>query len=141
MSNIYLDNIPDDPLAAIDKAVTEVDEGCDVDWRINPVTFEEFVASQEHMDHPPLSPRQLNAVYSHLGKDPKKIFAGRSRYTISVLLYGKGSGKDLMASLVHCYLTYVLLCMRNPQKYFDWPETEHIDVLNVACSSGQAAGG
>jgi hypothetical protein len=49
------------------------------------------------------------------------------------------SGKDMLAAIMHCYATYILLCMKNPHKYFDWPESEAIDILNVAYSADQAA--
>ena len=129
-----------DPMEALDIAVAEIEGDVDPVWKIDPIPFLDFVASKEHMNHPELSERQRKAAMEFLGMEPKKLFEESSRFTIAVLLWGKGSGKDLLASLIHCYATYVLQCMKNPQVYFGWPETEYIDVVNVAYSADQASG-
>lgn len=204
-------------------------------WRETPVPFVEFVTSPEHLNLPPLFPRQEAAVSALLGNDPTRIFdepsppttvplewttcprssnvkawaydrdqrllyvqfrSGRERgstyrydqvpavevdglahadspgkwlaghikprfraakvkgdpadlvahvrqaaareHQIAVLLWGKGSGKDYISSIVVCYLIYVLLCLQDPQGHFDLAPGEPIDILNVAYNADQA---
>ena len=57
---------------------------------------------------------------------------------IAVFLWGKGGGKDTIASQVQAYVVYLLLCMRNPQEYFKMPPGENIDCINVSTSGQQA---
>lgn len=61
-------------------------------WRWDPVSFEEFVRSKDHMGFPPLSPRQMEAALAILGTDPKFLFdPSQKKYTTAVCLWGKGS--------------------------------------------------
>lgn len=60
------------------------------------------------------------------------------RYQMAVLLWGKGSGKDFLCSVVVTYLVYVLLCLRDPQGYFLMARGEPIDIVNVAYNADQA---
>ena len=106
------------------------------DWREQPVPFLEFVTSPAHLGLPPLYPLQAEAVQALLGDDPCAIFAdpdqavGRT-YQAAVLLWGKGSGKDYLCSIVTCYLIYTLLCLRDPQSYLQLGPGEPIDLVNV----------
>lgn len=106
-------------------------------WREDPVSFPEFVESELFLNHPAFTARQYDDILSFLGTDPKKIFEN-TKYELCVFLWGKGSGKDLVASCVQAYICYVLLCMRNPQAYFNFPATEAIDIVNVAYSAAEA---
>lgn len=113
------------------------------DWREQPVPFLEFVTSPAHLGLPPLYPLQAEAVQALLGDDPCAIFAdpdqavGRT-YQAAVLLWGKGSGKDYLCSIVTCYLIYTLLCLRDPQSYLQLGPGEPIDLVNVAYNADQA---
>jgi hypothetical protein len=61
-------------------------------WRWEPLTFDEFVYSKEHMGFPPLSPKQLEAAHAILGHDPKHLFnPAFKEFTTAVCLWGKGS--------------------------------------------------
>lgn len=106
-------------------------------WRdSNVLSFEQFCASPEHMNFPTLSPRQARVAQYMFGDNPKKIF-DTNRNT-AVLVWGKGSGKDTISALMILYVTYVLLCMRNPQQFLEQKENSSIDLLNVASSKEQA---
>jgi hypothetical protein len=59
-------------------------------------------------------------------------------YQVAVLLWGKGSGKDYLSSIIVTYLVYVLLCLRDPQSYLELAPGENIDVVNVAYNADQA---
>lgn len=107
-------------------------------WAEDPISFRDFVISKEHMNFPPLSERQYSPSDFMFGNDPKKIFDNGN--TTAILAYGKGAGKDTITSLLMSYVVYVLLCMRSPQKFFNLPEGEPIDLLNVAVNAQQASG-
>lgn len=125
-----------------DDLLLELGEG---DWREDPVDFDTFVLSREHLFLPPLFPRQRAAVLALLGEDPKRIFEDvdgtdptARAHQLAVLLWGKGSGKDYLCSIIVAYLIYVLLCLRNPQQFFSLGPGENLDVLNVAYNADQA---
>lgn len=63
----------------------------DVIWEEDPVTFEEFIGSAEHMNFPPYSQRQLDVFSFMFGDEPKKIF--ENEHSLAVLAWGKGGFK------------------------------------------------
>ena len=110
-------------------------------WQITPVGLEEFI--KEHLRLPPLTGRQYQDMITFLGDDPKKVFPRiredvGSIFNLFCWLAGKGSGKDYGASIIVCYLFYLMLCMRNPQEYFNKPTGEAIDIVIVSYSEPQA---
>lgn len=115
-------------------------------WWQEPVEFEEFVTSKEHLGLPALYPRQTEFVHEVLGRDPRVVFrdpweeAERARrdYQLAVGLWGKGSGKDYVCSIIVCYCVHVLLCLRDPQAYLELAPAESIDIVNVAYNAEQA---
>ena len=126
---------------AIDSLTTEQEDGI---WREQPVDLDTFVQSPEHLGLPPLYKRQRAAALALLGEDPCRVFEepeeggdGRA-YQMATLLWGKGSGKDYLCSILVCYLVHILLCLRDPQAYFEFGPGEPIDVINVAYNADQA---
>jgi hypothetical protein len=115
----------------------EVIEG-DPEWKEEPVDLDTYVTSPLFQDLPPFSPRQRAAIVNLIGEDPKKIFRRENGVTTAVLLWGKGSGKDYVTSVVISYLAYVLCCMKSPQKFLGIAPGEPLDVINVAYSASQA---
>jgi hypothetical protein len=121
-------------LDSLDEIFTDNTQG----WIENPVPFRVFVESGEHMSFEPLSERQYEvADFMLSGDDPKKIFENDNN--TAVLVFGKGAGKDMLASLIILYLVYWLLCLEKPQRYFGLPEGEAIDIINVAVNALQAS--
>lgn len=59
-------------------------------------------------------------------------------HQLAVLLWGKGSGKDYLCSVIFAYLIYVLLCLNDPQGYMKLAPGENIDLVNVAYNADQA---
>jgi hypothetical protein len=114
------------------------------DWREVPVSLAEFVTSKEHLGLGPLYDLQQSRMDRLLGDDPTRIYTepgtedSTREFQIAVLLWGKGSGKDYLCSIVVCYLVYVLLCLRDPQRYFEFGRGEPLDVVNVAYNADQA---
>lgn len=108
-------------------------------WLEEPVDFKTFNESIDYLNAFPLSDRQYRDIYNTIGKDPKKIFNQERQNDLGVLLWGKGSGKDLSVARVFNYLFYILLCMLNAQEYL-WltDRTTHMDIINVAKKGEQA---
>ena len=48
------------------------------------------------------------------------------------------SGKDFICVRIILYTAYFLMCLRSPQKYFEFAETEPIDLVNVSLSAHHA---
>lgn len=113
----------------------------DEEWREEPAAFREFVVSKSYMGMPPLTEIQYTDVETFLGIDPKLVFRGGSNYNIFCLLAGKGSGKDYLASFIITYCYYLLLCMKSPHDFLNWPKGESIDLLIVSYSGDQALKG
>jgi hypothetical protein len=116
-------------------------------WREIPVGFDEFVTSRKHLGLGSLYPRQRAAVIKLIGTDPLRIFEDPYNlqpdqvarlYQQAVLLWGKGSGKDYLCSILVLYLVYILLCLRDPQEYLRLAPGEPIDIVNVAYNADQA---
>lgn len=110
----------------------------DYEWRENPVSLREFVVSKKQLGLPPLSERQYSDIEKVIGTDPKKIFSPSNPIEYGVLVWGKGSGKDWVCSIVQCYVCYILLNLKDPQSYFLFPPDEALDILNVARKGEQA---
>lgn len=55
-----------------------------------------------------------------------------------LMALGKGSGKDLMATIVCAYMVYQLLCLKDPSRYYGKPAGNTIDIINVAINAQQA---
>jgi hypothetical protein len=49
------------------------------------------------------------------------------------------SGKDFISTVICCYVVYLLLCLKDPQKYYDKPAGDNIDIINVAVNADQAS--
>ena len=115
----------------------------------NPVELEEFVTSEDYLGLPPLSKYQYDAIkaMSQIYKKETLINlygerAGLDRWNQTcnevILQLGKGSGKDYMSTISVSYMVYLLLCLKDPAKYYGKPPGDSIDILNIAINSEQA---
>lgn len=147
-SNLYLENLSNtvEDWNNLEKDILEsvrYEDGYNP-WSIDPITFDEFCISKVHMDFPNLSDKQKDPLHALLGTDSKKMFED-PEFDISVIIAGKGSGKDTIAALFLCYIIYIVLCLKNPQRYFfsneegQYPKNAKIDIVNVARSAAQAS--
>jgi hypothetical protein len=108
-------------------------------WREEPVDFYTFVRSPGHMGQPRLSKRQWEDFKQFLGEEPEDMFFNPyNKFRIAVLLWGKGSGKDWICSMLQCWVIYLLLCLRDPHVVIGLAPNENIDVLNCAYNKNQA---
>lgn len=107
-----------------------------ISWDEEPITFKEFLESSDHMNFPPYSERQMDVMDFMFGDEPKKIF--ENEHSLSILAFGKGSGKDTMSCHATLYVVYVLLCCHNPLSLFKGVTADYLDILNVAYNHRQA---
>lgn len=119
------------------------------DFEEIPVTIEEFVTSEDYLNLPPLSELQYKMIragsqiyryetlVSLYGED---VADKRYKETFNeiILQLGKGSGKDYTSTIVCCYVVYLLLCLKDPAKYYGKPAEDTIDIVNIAVNSDQA---
>lgn len=114
-----------------------------------PVSIEDFVQSEDYLGLPPLSNNQyklirassqiyklptLVALYGDL--EAEKRFAETMNEVIFQL--GKGSGKGYTSSIACAYVVYLLLCLKDPARYYGKPPGDHIAILNIAINAAQA---
>lgn len=110
----------------------------DILWEVDPPTLAEFVTSDAYLGLPPLSARQLRVFVEGVGEDGKLLFVTRGDDHEIDLVWGKGAGKDYIAAIFISYLTYVLLCMANPETFLGLAPRESVDIVNVATRAEQA---
>lgn len=119
------------------------------EWDERPVEIEEFVTSEEFLNLPPLSEYQYEIIRA--GSQIYKLqtltalygeTAAIRRFSQTcnevVLQLGKGSGKDYTSTIVCAYIVYLLLCLKDPAKYYGKPSGDTIDILNIAVNADQA---
>ena len=122
----------------VDRIMFTSEEDWRKDYWCKPVYFEDFVTSKEQLNLAPLSPKQYDAIFQLIGRDPLKVFSMERIKHVGVFLWGKGSGKDYATSILIAYLFYILLCMNDAHVYFDFPKEEGIDIINVSPTAKQA---
>ena len=114
-----------------------------------PVQLEEFVTSEDFLGLPPLSKYQYDAIKAmsqiykkqtliNLYGDQVGTKIWNQTCNEVILQLGKGSGKDYMSTIAVSYMVYLLLCLKDPAKYFGKPPGDSIDILNIAINSEQA---
>ena len=114
-----------------------------------PVTVEEFVTSDKFLNIPPLSDNQYTMlrastqiykketlIYLYGEEDGSK----RWKQTCNEVIFqlGKGSGKDYISTIACAYVVYLLLCLKDPARYYGKPPGDAIDIINIAINAVQA---
>lgn len=121
----------------------------DNDFDEKPVELEEFVTSPEYLNLPPLSDYQyqcIRAMTQVYKKETLENLYGASRGNERwkqtcdeiILQLGKGSGKDYMSTVAVSYMVYLLLCLKDPARYYGKPPGDAIDIINIAINADQA---
>lgn len=119
------------------------------DFEERPVSIETFVQSEDYLNFGVLSENQyhmIKAATQIYRKDTLIDLYGeeeglkRWKQTYDEVIYqlGKGSGKDLSSTIACAYVVYLLLCLKNPAKYYGKPDGDNIDILNIAINATQA---
>ncbi len=93
-----------------------------------PVSFVEFVTSKEYLG--------LEDVYENLLEIGQEFFT--SGNVEIVLLLWIGSGKSYLAQLGILYMTYKLLCLKNPHWFFKLSADKPIEIINMWLNATQA---
>jgi hypothetical protein len=119
------------------------------DFNEKPATIEEFVTSKDYLGLPPLSEYQYTMIRASTqvykketliklyGEDEgNKIFKQTCNEVI--LQLGKGSGKDYTSTIACAYVVHLLLCLKDPARYFGKPPGDAIDIINIAINAVQA---
>lgn len=138
------ENLFEDLLKSFISMAEERTESQDV-WREKPVDLLTFFKSKDFLGESPYPGKQTEAleainkiIWSKLGQHKPLNEKDYIKITEVLLIFGKGSGKDFLASGILAYYAYVLSCMNSPQKFFGFGQGEPIDLINVAINSYQA---
>ncbi|UMO76289.1 terminase large subunit [Streptomyces phage Tomas] len=121
----------------------------DEDFEEIPVDIETFTQSQDYLGMPHLSDYQYQLIRasSQIYKESTlyniyEAQKARKRWSETcnevIACLGKGSGKDFTSTIACAYIVYLLLCLRDPAKYFGKPAGDSIDILNIAINAAQA---
>lgn len=114
-----------------------------------PVDIEEFVTSKDYLGLPPLSEYQYMMIKAstqiYKRETLTKLYGEeeaekRWRQTCNEVIFqlGKGSGKDYTSTIACSYVVYLLLCLKDPARYYGKPPGDSIDIINVAINAVQA---
>ena len=110
-----------------------------------PVLLDDFLYSSQFLNITKLSPIQYEFIKygTQIYKDSELLQLNWDKVrSVSELVawFGKGSGKDFCSVVIQTRIAYLLLCLANPQQYFNLHHTSSIDMLNMAYNSDQAEG-
>lgn len=75
-------------------------------------------------------------VRLHGEEGGRKIF--QRTFNEVIFQLGKGGGKDFTSGVACVYLIYLLLCLRDPSRYYGKMSGDAIDIINVAVNAEQA---
>jgi len=103
------------------------------EWRYEPVDSRYFF---EKMLGESCSAKQQETVDVICGRNPFEYTD--LNWAESILMWGKGSGKDSTIAKCFDYQCYKLACMTNPQKFLGLGVGSPIDLVNVASNAKQA---
>ena len=114
-----------------------------------PVSIEEFVQSEDFLNLPPLSEHQYNLIKASSQIYKRKTLhnlmgfeEGEKRWKQTkreiVFQLGKGSGKGHVSSIACAYVVYLLMCLKDPSRYYGKPSGEEIAIINIAINAKQA---
>lgn len=114
-------------------------------WREQPVDLITFFKSPQFLGESPYPGKQTellqnvnDIIWWKLTRNEKLCPENLREITEVVAMFGKGSGKDFLASGILAWVSYLLCCMNNPHKYFGFGQDEPIDLINVALNAYQA---
>jgi hypothetical protein len=127
-----------DPVEEVRSAAIEAQTHAQTMWRDGspPMAFGQFCVEVARLH---LSPRQESAFRGAGIWYPQDIVSPARGVQEVVLAYGKGSGKDRIASLFIAYMAYIVLSMAgDPATYFGLAPRTPLHILNVAPSEDLA---
>ena len=107
-------------------------------WRkgVEPMPFDEFVKTVSGVH---LTPRQRQAFEKSGLMTARQIVAQDRSLQALVLMYGKGSGKDIVAAWFISYLSYIVCELTgDPSVFFGLAPFSQLSIMNVAPSEDLA---
>lgn len=114
-------------------------------WREEPVDLLSFFREKDFLGENPYPGKQteilklVNKIIMWKLTGEEEVCEEELRQvTELVLMLGKGAGKDFLASGILAYMCYLLCCMNDPHKHFNFGQDEPIDLMNVAINAYQA---
>lgn len=114
-------------------------------WREKPVDLVTFFSSKDFLGEKPFPGKQTELLevcnqilWWKMTGDEALCPEELRTVTEVAAMFGKGSGKDFLASGILAYVAYLLCCMNDPHKHFGFGQDEPIDLVNVAINAYQA---
>lgn len=114
-------------------------------WREEPVDLMTFFTSPDFLGEKPYPGKQTELIEIVNNIVQYKIIGNKEvcpeelrKVTELCVLFGKGSGKDFLASSILTYMCYVILCLNDPHKFFGFGKDTPIDLINMAVNAYQA---
>ncbi|MBQ4542770.1 MAG: hypothetical protein IJA19_01240, partial [Clostridia bacterium] len=96
------------------------------DYEEIPVDIDTFICDERYLGK---STRKGTSIYPFWREQYREIFAVDA-YRPQVVLTGAiGIGKTRTAVVCLCYMLYKLMCLKNPQEYFNFNEGDTISIL------------
>ena len=103
----------EDPWEFLSRGITIDDTDL---WEEEPVDIQEFIEGKNFLNQKWDGKRGCRPKIMEIAKQLQ-----RDDIREAILLLGKGSGKDFIATIFHLYGIYKALCMTSPQKYYGLP--------------------
>lgn len=131
-----------------DQLEVEKTPGQDI-FEEEPVPLDVFLTDKKYMAQPPLGEHQFNLVrhmeqiylpsmYPFLVQNFGEAWTPVRFVNFLSVQWGKGSGKDHSVRMAVARIAYLLLCLKEPQAYFEFAPQDEIHILNVAMNAAQA---
>ena len=104
-------------------------------WEEFPVDITTFVCGENFLNwKDTVFPGVLKTLQDFLQRDE----SGWLKYNECIIIAGQGCGKSQLVSIVILYVVYLLLCLRNPQRFFNLADGSRIQIINCAPSADEA---
>jgi hypothetical protein len=120
-----------------EKALLESDGLDNKIWKWKPIPVREFIIGENYLNlKESIRPCVLEDIcefFRYKGNNPFD-----REYNEAVFCCGIGSGKSFCTSIITIYFIHLLLCLRNPQKYFGGDMSSKIAIINMSISETNA---
>lgn len=114
-------------------------------WREDPVDLVTFFESKDFLFESAYPGKQtelletVNQIVQHKLIGNEHLCSDDLKEVTELAVgFGKGSGKDFLASGILAYMCYVICCIKDPQEFFGFGQDEPVDLINVAINAYQA---
>ena len=109
------------------------------DYNEIPVSIDEFICNPYYLGK---STGNGTLIYPYWRKKYREIFDPSLNYEEIVLTGAIGVGKTKTAVICLCYLLYKLMCLKNPQAYYNLLEGDKITIffLNITLTLAEGVG-